>query len=473
MPLWGVERPPLHIAQLAAHLQHHGVRVEVEDLNLRAHRRAREQGLEQLWINGTGESDHPRDIFQALSPALDPHLQRYAEQLLRSDAPVLGFYLCSGNRHFVEQMVRRVRQQDHERMVVVGGPEVLTLALTDQLPYGKGIHFVLGEGEETLLELAQRRLAGGPVGWTPGVVPTQERLPDEQRRLGALSRSRRPPPADLDRIPFPTYDQLSLADYHGPVMPFLFSRGCPGRCAFCADRLHQRRFRCRSGEHAVAELLHHRRRYGRQVFGFNDLSCNGDPARLGDLCRQILRHKLDLVWSSHARICTNLTDDLLRLMASSGCTDLNFGVESGSDAVLHRMGKDHDAAAAADMLYRAERAGIAASINLIVGYPGETEEEFSETLGFVRENQDVIHQVLNLSCVMVKPGTDMAEEPERHGIQLDEEGRWSDRAGVDATDRRRRLEQMVRCLEELKIPLEVINHGGGGHVMQSPRMVDS
>lgn len=71
---------------------------------------------------------------------------------------------------------------------------------------------------------------------------------------------------------------------------------------------------------------------------------------------------------------------------------------------------------------------------------------------------------------MVKPGTGLALQPDRHGIELDRQGRWSDRSGVDAADRLRRLEQTVQALAELKIPLEVINHGSGGHVMQSPGM---
>lgn len=442
--MWGVERPPLNISILASYLRHNGVRAEVWDLNVEAYEAARGMGLTHFWTIDDGLDLPPMEVFHLLAGPLAGLLECQVDELMRAGAPMIGFYLSSSNRHWVQHMVELIHQADPRRMIVLGGPEALTLALSGGSKHYQVDYLVFGEGEETLLELVRRQQSGGPVGWVRGAMPGPKVAGHDELLRASGAWTPRPGVADLDQIPFPTYDQVPLSSYTTEVMPFLFSRGCVGRCVFCADRIHQPGFRCRSPEHAVAELAHHYHQHQRRIFTFNDLICNGDRHRLRRMCQQIIRQRLDLCWSSYAMINRHLTQDALRLMLRSGCYNLHFGFESASDRVLQLMRKPYTAALARQVLEHANEVGIKTSINLIVGFPGETEQDFEQTLDFISESYQLIHKVLNVSTPTVMDGTELAQRRE---------------ALTGVAESRRRLEIVVQLIRQLEIPLEIVNHG--------------
>ena len=67
------------------------------------------------------------------------------------------------------------------------------------------------------------------------------------------------------------------------------------------------------------------------------------------------------------------------------CPYLHLPVQSGSDRILKRMGRGYEIAAYHDLVerLRAARPEIALSTDLIVGFPGETDEDFAATLDLV------------------------------------------------------------------------------------------
>ena len=84
----------------------------------------------------------------------------------------------------------------------------------------------------------------------------------------------------------------------------------------------------------------------------------------------------------------DLSDELIDVMASSKkvCRQFHLPMQSGSDAVLKRMNRHYDKET---FLKRAEKLkkampDISLSTDIIVGFPGESEEDFSETLDVVR-----------------------------------------------------------------------------------------
>jgi len=95
---------------------------------------------------------------------------------------------------------------------------------------------------------------------------------------------------------------------------------------------------------------------------------------------------LDLEWSCYTRV-DDLTDELADHMRRAGCWGCFFGVESGDDRILKLMRKGHDLADAYEGLAVARRHGLFAHVNMIVGYPGETEESFRNTLDFVHRTR--------------------------------------------------------------------------------------
>jgi tRNA-2-methylthio-N6-dimethylallyladenosine synthase len=83
----------------------------------------------------------------------------------------------------------------------------------------------------------------------------------------------------------------------------------------------------------------------------------------------------------------DFTDDVVEAVAESPsvCEHIHFPLQSGSDRILHRMRRSYRAARYLSWLERIRTAipDVAVTTDVIVGFPGETEEDFADTLRVV------------------------------------------------------------------------------------------
>jgi len=135
---------------------------------------------------------------------------------------------------------------------------------------------------------------------------------------------------------------------------------------------------------------------------------------------------------------------MMRTMAKAGCRGVMFGFESGSDEMLRRMRKGLTVEQALRAAEAASCAGMYVRAQMIVGFPGETDETIEETAHFVR-NADVAKYGFHIFAPL--PGSAVWNDPVAFDFELDKEnvnfedgfttigrpGEWSS-AVVDATD---------------------------------------
>ncbi|HEY9576905.1 MAG TPA: radical SAM protein, partial [Pseudobacillus sp.] len=88
---------------------------------------------------------------------------------------------------------------------------------------------------------------------------------------------------------------------------------------------------------------------------------------------------------------SQLTDEVIEVIDRSEIVvrHLHVPLQSGSNTVLKRMRRKYTMEFFADRLNRLKKAlpGLAVTSDVIVGFPGETEEEFMETYNFIKEHQ--------------------------------------------------------------------------------------
>jgi threonylcarbamoyladenosine tRNA methylthiotransferase MtaB len=122
-----------------------------------------------------------------------------------------------------------------------------------------------------------------------------------------------------------------------------------------------------------------------------------------------------------------VSDELLLLIGSSGvvCRHLHIPLQSGDDGILGAMNRNYDAACFMDLIQKIHAAvpGIAVGIDVIVGFPGETESAFTNTLRLV-EGLPVSY--LHVFPYSKRPGTPAAAMPDQ----------------VSDTEKKRRAERM-------------------------------
>jgi len=181
----------------------------------------------------------------------------------------------------------------------------------------------------------------------------------------------------------------------------------------------------------------------------------------------ILSNYPEIGWFTYLRPDAMDEEDLVALRRL-GCRLIRWGVETGSQSLSDRMQKDYHMSTVARVLHAAAKADIANHINLLLGYPGETDDDVNETLRFVTENASVIHSV-RINPFYLPPGTKLEREPQRFGLRLLEfkSGYWTfereDGVALDASVVQQRIERVGRRLIDLGIgfagvlPFEFLN----------------
>jgi radical SAM superfamily enzyme YgiQ (UPF0313 family) len=326
------------------------------------------------------------------------------ESVLREIRPrILGVSLFTFNRGAAVKIAELARRVDPGVFIVAGGPHATHLAET-VLRHHPAIDAVaVGEGEETLLELAEARSAGRGLEDVRGLA---------WRGPGSIHRTApRGPVENLDRFPHPAAHFESIGvDRYAQLEFLITSRGCPARCTFCSTpEFWGTRLRYRSPEHVLEELRILQERTGHVTVSLRDDTFTVDKKRTIDLCRKIIDSGLHLLWDCQSRV-NAVDEERLHWMRRAGCQHIQYGVESGSESVLQKLNKGINTDQVVKACDLTRRTGMQLSIYLITGTHGETAEDVAATLRLVRRLRP--HDGV-VSPLVVYPGTALYEETKR------------------------------------------------------------
>ena len=109
-----------------------------------------------------------------------------------------------------------------------------------------------------------------------------------------------------------------------------------------------------------------------------------------EICESI--SQFNLPWSALSRVDT-IDDEIVSALHRSGCIELKFGLESGSNLMLKKMNKGFNVQQAQNAIDICARYGIRVKLFLIHGFPGENMETTQETIEFLEKNAHIINRV--------------------------------------------------------------------------------
>lgn len=273
----------------------------------------------------------------------------------------------------------------------------------------------VGEGEKTLVELAEK-------GVSPDIAGLVYRDKDKSAISPAdkfIHTAKRDTVKDLDSLGFPAYELFDMAYYSEPApwairwLPLSIanirtSRGCPGACRFCAGhKIGGIGVRYHSIEHVIEQIDMVVRNFGVEAIHFEDDTMGSDIARLQALCRELRKRGFDkLKWDCCLRV-DQVDAELLKEMKSSGCIQIEYGFESGSDATLKRLSKNTSVELNRRAVNLMRKAGIRIFADVMFGLPGETEEQFKATIKFLRWARP---EIISATCLCPLPGSSIYNE---------------------------------------------------------------
>lgn len=222
------------------------------------------------------------------------------------------------------------------------------------------------------------------------------------------------PVENLNRIQFPAWDLVNLFAYPGggnvcykgiplgqPRIPVIFSRGCTGHCNFCSTFWIWKTYRTRSPQNMVDEI-EQLVSMGFTHLVFEDDTLTADLSNTKDMLRELIRRDLKIAFFATTKV-DSFDEEVATLLYDAGCYGLSFGIESGSQIILKRIGKTMMIEDTKRTIAQAKKAGLDVCALTMVGNPGETNETINETINLLREMD--IKDVGTIGCVWVLPGT--------------------------------------------------------------------
>ena len=403
-PISETPSPPLGLAYLAAALEQAGVEVKILDYVVYPYRR----------------------------DALESVLNEFKPQ-------VAGATAVSMTVDHARQVLSDIKTIDPEILTLMGGPHVTFCAQETLETFSELDAVVIGEGEETLVELLRAVESAGNLDKVGGIAYRSDSK--------IITTAKRKWIKDLDALPFPARHLLPLGRYRTLGMPISIttSRGCPYKCIFCVGRkMGGAKVRFHSADRVAAELQYLANLKFHQINIADDLFTANQNHCLA-VCEEILQRNLDIKWTSFARVDT-VSETLLSKMKAAGCTAVSFGFESANPSILNTSKKGITVQQIRNAVRLCRRVGIRPFASFILGLPGETPQTIKETKAFAADLQQK-GLAYGFHILAPFPGTEVRAQSDRLGIRIltDDWSRYDANRAVTetATVNHRMLEDVV------------------------------
>lgn len=396
-----------------------------------------EHDLSQQWRNGpyallllaTQLKNHGHDVIVvdmirdlvSHKGSVDSLLNGFTQQIKDFQPDIIGFGFFSIHYFEVQKAVRHARgvceKEGLKPIFIAGGIHASTEPKGTIQELGFDYAFK-GEADLGIIQLAD----GHKPDSVQGVVSEQT----DQITVGEEVHP-------LDSLPFPDWSLIDHSFYATPTwsrmgfrktssLDMIMGRGCVYKCAFCAyNALSAVRFY--SPEYLAEQIEQMHTDYGATGIYFTDSTLGNNRRVLKGMCEEILRRGLQKKVEWFANIRPNqVNEELLKLMWRAGCRYLFYGFESNSQRVLDLMSKSCRVSFNYKAALLHNKLGFAYHASMLLGYPGEREEDIQESMRFL---QEVKPPSVGINWYVPLPGSPDYDKLRAQGIiDTDDPNEW-------------------------------------------------
>jgi anaerobic magnesium-protoporphyrin IX monomethyl ester cyclase len=294
--------------------------------------------------------------------------------------------------HQAVAMIDLIKKTSPGTVVIFGGPHVSALP-EPTLNSSKADVVCIGEAEESVVAVIEHIQNNKELTDIPGIAyrtdtgigHNQEyRLRLHQSKVNTVKA------IDLNICPIPArhlfeWDQYMdyARDLYEPQTGTMFSRGCPGKCAFCgaADTL----VRWRNTDNIIEELKMIQDMGIKNVFIMDDTYTN-NKKRIMEISKRIIETGIKLHLSVQLRL-DQLDKEVCDMMYASGIRYVGPGIESGNERIIKAIGKGprESKEYMREKIHLLQQYDWRIRCSYVFGMVDETEEEIMETIEFAKE----------------------------------------------------------------------------------------
>ncbi|MEI8173323.1 MAG: radical SAM protein [Deltaproteobacteria bacterium] len=320
---------------------------------------------------------------------------------------IVGVTSVTMNFPVAARIIKTVKDYDPSIITVMGGPHVTFDVLNTLQRYPEIDLIVMGEGEETIMELMSCGM-------------NRKQWPDIRgiafRQNGQfLSTGMREFIDNIDVLPLPARHLISHSRYQalGYPISIITSRGCPYSCIFCLGRRMVGKKVRRRKASLVVDEMEQILSYGWNRINVADDLFTSDRESVRAICGEIYKRGLKFTWSAFARVNT-VDKKTLEMMRDAGCDSISFGVETGNAEMLERIQKGITVEQIRSAVKICKEVGIIAHASFMVGLPGESKETLMESREFARS----LGILYGYHILTPFPGTTVREDIEKYDLEI-------------------------------------------------------
>lgn len=284
-------------------------------------------------------------------------------------------------------LIDSLKQKFPDTKIVIGG-EHASASAEMCLEQAKGLDaVVLGEGEETIVAIVDAYEQGKSLSEVTGVY---FRNSGQIFATGARERIR-----NLNNIPWPAWELFPLDTYfeysfsygvdYGNSLPVMATRGCPYQCTFCSSpQMWGTKYSMRSPEDLFSEIKFLYHTHGVTNFDFYDLTAIIKKQWIIEFAKLVITTGLTITWQIPAGTRSEAIDDEVAMyLFQSGCKNITYAPESGSQRVLDEIKKKVTPDKMLQSIKSSYNAGLNIKLNIIMGFPNETHSDILKTIWFM------------------------------------------------------------------------------------------
>lgn len=352
-----------------------------------------------------------------------PELKKF---LVNEKPDIIAFYVNLMTKLNVLEIIRFIKSTHslESSQVILGGPEVRYNA-SDLLKHGADF-VVIGEGEETLLELIQK------------IIQTSNKDFKEIDGIGfkdnagrIIFNAERNLISDINTLPYPNRNGIDLSKYqdawkkrHGQnAISVSTMRGCPYTCKWCSRAVYGLTYRRRSPDKVVEEVQKIKEDYNPDTIWFVDDVFTISHNWLSGFNEELKKNNFKIKYECITR-ADRMNEDVIKTLKESGCFRVWIGAESGSQRIIDAMDRRVKVEQVREMINLSRKYGIEAGTFIMLGYPGETEKDIEETINHLKKSNP--HQFTITVAYPIR-GTEFFQEIETNQVNVFEWEKNTDR----------------------------------------------
>jgi len=341
---------------------------------------------------------------------------------------------------YIVFLSKKIKKYHPNSLIVAGGsvassiPEILLN--TSEVDIA-----VLGEGEFTIKDIT-KKISENDTDYSTidGIY---------YKKNGQIKQTKeRTPIENLDSIPMPAmhlynmkaynhsfYNREGVKKLRGPnvrkksgkwkkfiepgfIFPICTTRGCPFNCTFCYHCYQGYKVRRHSTERIIKEIKLAVRKYKNVVLPIVDDNFTYDKKRVLEFCDALENENLKVKWTASSRV-TVIDEELIKRIKECGCVTLNFGIESGSQAILNNIKKQTTVEQAKNAILLCKKYGIKPMCLFMIGNQGENYHTALESYYFIKElNLAGYYKPIPLTFALPRPypKTEIYEYAKKNGL---------------------------------------------------------